>query len=340
MKLSGREASRFIDAPDAGVAACLLYGADSVGVSLKRRRLVEALIGPTGADEMRLTVLNGADMRRDPAALSDATKATGFFPGPRAVVVEAASDANTAAIVAALEDWKSGDAVVVIAAGTLTTRSSLRKALEASKKAVAIGIYADAPRRDEIEAMLARGNLPHCEPDALADLELLAQTLGPGELEKLIEKLSLYLHGATEAITSSDIAAVAPVSGDPDVQLLVELTVDGRTDALVRAFAALNTSASATSLTIAAARHFRLLLGAALHEGGIEAALSRASPPVFGPRRKKMAAQARRLPVETLEEALHQILEADVRLRSGRPVPALPLVERLFVRLAHMARRA
>ena len=76
---------------------------------------------------------------------------------------------------------------------------------------------------------------------------------------------------------------------------------------------------------------------ASLDPAGPDAALSRARPPVFGPRRARMAAQARAFGPARLERVLDQILEAELRLRSGRPTPGLALVERLFVRIARMA---
>jgi DNA polymerase III subunit delta len=51
-----------------------------------------------------------------------------------------------------------------------------------------------------------------------------------------------------------------------------------------------------------------------------------------------MAAQVRAFGPRKLETALGLILDAELRLRSGRPTPGLALVERLFVRLAHLAR--
>jgi DNA polymerase-3 subunit delta len=47
-----------------------------------------------------------------------------------------------------------------------------------------------------------------------------------------------------------------------------------------------------------------------------------------------MAAQARALGPEKLERALGLIVEAELTLRSSRPVPAAALAERLFVRIA------
>ena len=53
MKLAGRDAARFLARPDPAAAGMLLFGADAMRVALKRAALVEALIGPEGAAEMR-----------------------------------------------------------------------------------------------------------------------------------------------------------------------------------------------------------------------------------------------------------------------------------------------
>ena len=86
MKLAPRDANAFFSKPDPKRAGILIYGSDAMRVALKRQDLVAALIGPEGEAELRLTRIAGTDLRRDPAALLDATKAVGFFPGPRAVL--------------------------------------------------------------------------------------------------------------------------------------------------------------------------------------------------------------------------------------------------------------
>ena len=103
MKLSPREAPGYFARPDAGRTGLLIYGSDAMRVALRRQEVIAALVGPNGDDEMRLTRLAGADLRRDGAALVDAIKAVGVFPGPRVVFVEEASDAAAPAILAALD---------------------------------------------------------------------------------------------------------------------------------------------------------------------------------------------------------------------------------------------
>lgn len=338
MKLAGAEAARFLARPDPKAAGVLLHGPDAMRIAIRRQALVAALIGPDGPAEMRLTRMAAAELRRDPAALIDALKATGFFPGPRAVLVEDASEAQAAPILKALADWRAGDAALVVAAGELKATSSLRKGFEAARAAVAIAVYADPPGRAEIEASLARAGVT-ADRAGMADVEALARTLDPGDFAQFLEKLALYKRGDAAPISPEDIAAVAPPPPEAEVDGLLDLAAEGKPDGLAEAMLRLGGGASAaTSLVIAAGRRFRLLHMAACAAEGPEAALSRARPPVFGPRRARLADQARALGPARLETALGWILETDLSLRSTRPPPGLAAAERLLVRIATLRR--
>ena len=83
MKLSARDALAAIAKPDPKKTGVLIYGANAMRVALKRQQLIKGLIGPQGEEEMRLTRLQGGELRRDGAALNDAIKAVGFFPGSK-----------------------------------------------------------------------------------------------------------------------------------------------------------------------------------------------------------------------------------------------------------------
>ena len=338
MKLSGRDAARFFARPDAGLAGMLLYGADAMRVALRRAAPGEALIGPDGAAEMRLTRISGAEVRRDPAAVADAAKAVGFFPGRRVVLVDDATDATAPALRAALQDWRAGDAVLVVTAGALGGGSGLRKTFEAAKTAVAIGIYADPPGREEIEAALAGTGLALPDRETFADLEALAQGLDPGDFSQFLAKLALYKRGDAAPLSAEDIAACAPQAGEAEIDEVVALAADGSTGRLAVGFRRLGARVNPTGVTIAAGRYFRTLHAAACAADGPEAALARARPPVFGPRRARMAAQARALGAPELEKALTLIMDAELALRSGRPLPGPALVERLLVRIAMLRR--
>ena len=340
MKLAGREARHFLEWPDPDGAGVLLFGGDAMRVALKRQTLVAALIGPEGAAEMRLARIAAADLRRDPAALDDAVRGASFFPGPRAVVVEDAGDGLAELMRGALADWRAGDAQIVVTAGALKAGSPLRKVFEAARNAVAIGIYDDPPGREEIAAALAAAGLGNVDRAAMGDLEDLARGLGPGDFAQFLTKLALYKAGDPAPLKAEDMAACAPRATEADLDHLLDLVAEGQAGRLAVELRRAGTQGSApVKLVIDAGRRFRTLLAAAMAPDGPEAALARVRPPVFGPRRARLAAQARGFGAERLETALGLITETDLALRSGGAMPGLAMVERLFVRVAMLRPR-
>lgn len=228
MKLSARDAVRFFEKPDKSKAAVLLHGPDAMRIALKRKTLIDALTGPNADEEMRLTRLEAAVLRKDPAALADATKAVGFFPGLRVVLVESATDTTTKAVKAALEDWHAGDAIIVITAGQLNARSSLRKLVEGGRSSVAIGVYTDPPTREEIEAQLAAKGLKNMPPDTMRDIQTLAQELDPGDFAQTLEKLSLYKLSDTTPASPEDLLNCVPATHEVGLDVLVRHIAEGR----------------------------------------------------------------------------------------------------------------
>lgn len=335
MKLAGAQAKGFLAKPSEDVGAVLLYGADAMRVALQRQALVKALTGPNAEEEMRLTRLTGAELRKEPALALDALKAVGFFPGRRVVFVDQVTDGLTDVLAAALEDRAEGDATLVCTAGTLNARSKLRKLFEAAPRAVAIGIYDDPPGRDDIERALKAAGVANVPQPAMNDLITLARAVDPGELYQTIEKLGLYKHGDTSPVTGEDVAAVAPGTQDANIDDAAHLAAEGRTsDALVVLRRLAGQGVNPTTICIMATRHFQLLHAAATHPQGPDAALGRARPPVFGPRKDRLVREARRMGTANIEKALEQLLDTDLALRSTRRPPEMAAVERAFVRIS------
>jgi DNA polymerase-3 subunit delta len=318
MKLTPREARTFFDRPDPGAAGILIYGPDPMRIAFRRKALMTALLGPGAAEEMRLTQLEPGDLRRDPAALTDAMRASGFFPGPRAVLIDNAGDGLAAALRTALDDWAAGDAVLVVTAGALAARSALRKAFEAHPTARAAPVYADPPGRDEVLAILAGAGLGEPGAGVLTDLLAMAAGMDPGDFAQFAEKLAVYKLSDPAPVSAEDIAAVAPLTADTALDDAIDLVAEGQLQALVPVLRRLAAQGhSPVAMAIAAGRHFRRLLAAASDPGGPAAGLARAQPPVFGRRRDQMARQARVWGHDRLESALRDLVALDFSLRSG-----------------------
>ena len=335
MKLAPRDLPGFVARPDPRAGAMLLYGADAMRVALRRQDLLAALLGPNAAEEMRLTRIPAAELRRDPAQLGDALRAQGFFPGQRAVLVEDATDAAAPAITAALEDRTAGDAFLLVTAGALPPRSALRKLFEAHRTALAAAVYEDAPGRDEIARTLKAAGLDDVAGEAMHALTGMAQALDPGDFRQTVEKLALYMLDADAPASADDVAAIAPASGEAVLDRVVDSVADGARDQVAAALPRLAAQGVApTSVCIALQRHFSALHAAAAHPEGASKGLAAMRPPVFGPRRDAMQRQLRAWNARALEDALRQIMDADLALRSTRPPPARAHVERLMIRLA------
>lgn len=339
MNLKGAEIARYLARPDPSRPALLIWGQDAMRVALKRQAAVAALTGPDAEAEMRLTRIAGAELRKDAALLLDAVKAVGFFPGPRVVLVDDATDACAPALAAALQEWAPGDAVIVVAAGNLARTSGLRKLVEGHRAAVAAPVYDDPPGEDEIARWLAEAGLREVPRDAMRELVLLARALDPGDLRQTVEKIALYKWNDPAPLTPAEVAAMAPATLDAEVDALLDIVADGR----AREFGPLMLRIEAqgttpVTLAIAALRHFRALHAAAVDPSGPQAGLSRLRPPVFGPRRDRMARQASDWGMRALEEAVHLLIETDLTLRSSSRAPAMALVERALIRLAMMPR--
>ena len=129
MLLKGAEIARYLARPDPSRPGLLIYGQDPMRVAMKRAEAVKALVGERADEEMRLTRMAGAGLKKDPAQLIDAVREVGFFPGPRVVLVDDAPDSAADAVRTALEGWRAGDALLAVHSSTLPARSAHENAL-------------------------------------------------------------------------------------------------------------------------------------------------------------------------------------------------------------------
>lgn len=339
MKLTGVAASRYFAKPEPDRAGLLIFGADAMRVALKRQEVIAVLVGPEGEAEMRLARIPGGEARKDPALVMDALKAQGFFPGPRVAFVEEATDALAPVIAAALKDWRKGDASLIVTAGNLTKASSLKKLFEDHPNAYAAGIYDDPPSREEIEAVLRKAGLKDLPGPTMADLMALSRELDPGDFRQTIEKIALYKWGDASPLTSDEVAMMAPLTIEAEVDDVLNAVADwqaGTVGLLLRRLE--GQGVGPVTLCIAALRHFRALHAAASDPGGPSTGLARMRPPVFGARRDRMLKQAQAWGMRNLEKALQHLIETDLTLRSTSRAPAMAVIERALIRLAMMNR--
>lgn len=337
MKLQGAEAKRYFSRPDPTKAALVIFGEDAMRVALKRAEAVLALAGREAEAEMRLTRLAAADLRKDGAALLDAVKAVGFFPGPRVVVVDDATDGLAPLIEGALKAWKLGDANIVVAAGNLTGKSALKTMAEKHPSAICIGLYDDPPTREEIEEELRRAGLSHIPPDALSELQTLSKLLEPGDFRQTLEKIALYKFQDPSPLTPHEIAALAPATIETEAEDLIDMVAEGQMAAIGPLMRRLEGQGVApVTLAITAMRHFQTLHMMATHPEGPAQGFAQARG--FFKRRDRMMRQAQNWGTRQTERALAILVDTDMVLRSSSKAPLMAVMERALIRIARKDR--
>lgn len=331
MKISPAQADRFVASPDAELRAVLLYGPDGGLVRERADRLARSVVDDL-SDPFRVAELTAANVADDPARLADEMAALSLTGGRRVVRLRDAGD-GLADTLAALLDGATGDALLVIDAGELGPRSSLRKLCEASALAAALPCYKDDARSLSavIRESLSAAGLD-AAPEAIA---FLAGRLGDDRqtTRRELEKLVLYMgNGGTAGsecrVTIEDAMACVGDNAEMALDDLAFAVAEGDARGLERVLArSQQQGLSPIAILRATAGHFqRLHLVSGLARQGVPPAeaIKRLRPPVFWKLAERFKAQVVAWPAAKLARALERLLDAEVACkRSGAPQDAL-----------------
>ena len=142
MKLQAAAVESFLKAPDKKYRAALIYGPDE-GQVRERAQILARRIVEDPADPFRIAQLTPEQVNSDPAALLDEVNALSLMGGRRLVLLRGASDKAGPACTALAADESQSDSFVIVEAGDLSPRSSLRKLFEGNARLAAIACYVD-----------------------------------------------------------------------------------------------------------------------------------------------------------------------------------------------------
>ncbi len=322
MKLPLARIERFLDAPDPGMRAVLLFGPDA-GLVRERADRLAAAIAPDRHDPFRIAALAAEALAADPARLNDEAQALSLVPGRRVVRVREAGDAVGALFDRFLKDPPPGDSLVVVEAGDLPARSSLRRAFESARAAASIGCYADG--RAELGALVRAVMGARRITVTSEAMEYLIDRLGGDRLlsRQELDKLALYAGDGGKL----DYEAASAMVGDSaaiTVEDAVFAAAEGDLARLDRALGrAFDEGEAPVGVLRAALRHFqRLHLASVRLAAGArpEEAIERLRPPVFFKLRERFQGQLRRWPAARAAAALEALTEAERNAkRTGLP---------------------
>lgn len=303
---------RFVQRPDPGITAVLVYGPDR-GLVSERTRSLLAKYASNADDPFEVSILDETDIAKSPSLLIDELNAIAFGSPRRTVLVRSGSAPPPSNLADVLAAPRQG--VLLVEAGDLKPGSAARKAFEAAKDAAALPCYADSPGT---LSGLITSSLGQMQQTINADaMDALRSRLGADRLSSRaeIEKLMLYA-GAGAHITIDDVDAATADAGEVTLDALVDAIGEGRAGkaelAHERATQAGMAPAQILSATI---RHFLRLHECAVgYESGnsIDRVIGGLRPPVHFKRKDSFARQLRRWPEQTVRQALTHLAEAEI----------------------------
>jgi DNA polymerase-3 subunit delta len=337
MKLPPARIAGFLKSPDGGMRAVLIYGPDS-GLVKERAEQIARAICPDLGDAFRVAELDADDLAHDPARLNDEAASLSLMGGRRLVRVHDAGDGVGPTFDRFFKDPPPGDAFIVVAAGDLPPRSSLRRAFEAAKIAAAIPCYLDGPR--ELGELAREIFAAHKITARSEAMQYLIAHLGGdrGVSRQELEKLALYVGdgGTVDEATALDaVGDTAELTMDEAVFAAAEGDAAQLERALNRAF---GEGAQPVSLIRAELRHFQRLhlAGARQAAGKSEEEALKFRPPLFFKLVDRFRRQLRLWPPARAEAAMMALNQAEARMKTTG-LPAETICREALMKLARSA---
>lgn len=326
MKLSFRDIEPFVKSPNPAARVVLVYGPDD-GLMRERAKTIGMSVVEDFNDPFNVAVLSTEELAADPARLSDEAGAISMMGGDRLIRVENAADKLTPLIKEYLEN-ASDSALVVLEAGELGPRSSLRQLCEKAKNAAALPCYVEDERdlsrliRDSMQDANLR-----IEPDAVT--WLAANISGNRQKARMeIEKLITYKGSEQTPISLGDVQACCGEAGVKSFDNLIYYVAGNRSIDAMRTYQSLiEEDVPFIAILRALQNHFRRLHMTKSHlQNGenMDAAMKRLSPPVFFKQADAFKSQVSRWSLPALEATLSKLMSLEASCKqTGMPAETL-----------------
>lgn len=341
MRLKAGDIRAFMRAAKPPSAAVLIYGPDEGLVRERGEMLAKKIVSDLN-DAFLVTDVSDADVRSEPSTLADAIGSMSLMGGERVVRLRPGTDGVSKHVEAALADLRPADETdvwLIIEAGDLTPRSSLRKLFETSKVHAALPCYVEegAALEDLIRGLVkAEG----CTLSSDA-MPLLLERLGGdrGLVRREIEKLGLFAGPGAE-VSADDVRTIVVGSDEAKLDGLVDAALSGdmrKADMeLQKAFVSGAAAPQIIRMLTNQMKTLHLVAGLTDRSGNVSDAIKSLRPPVRWPRDKTLMRQANLWSRASAERALTLLERADADCKTSA-LPAEAICGRVVLSLTRQA---
>lgn len=326
MKLTWKQIEPFLKNPDTKARVILVYGPDNGLVRERAKNLAKTIVSDLD-DPFNVANLSNDILAEDPARLSDEANAMSMMGGARLIRIENGSDKLTPLIKSYLEN-PSLENLVIIEAGEMGARSSLRGACEKAKNAAALPCYVEDERgvSNLIREMLSGAGY-RINGDALHSLS--SNIMGDrmrarGEIEKLIT----YMGSEEKNVRLEDVRASCGDTGTASLDDLIYAVGGSNPKGAMSAYTRLVGEGVPEIVILRTLQnHFRRLhyTNAMIKEGkSLEQAVKSLQPPIFFKFAEPFKAQLAKWRGAKLDMVMEKLAALEAQTKTtGAPVQTL-----------------
>lgn len=335
MKIAPRDQSQFAKSPPAYLCGAIIYGPNAPQIAQIGNDIAKTVVDDLN-DPFNVITLTPSDLTGNPTLIADELFSQSLMGGRRLIRIKSASDKITTAVQNAIEDVGDCPNFLLIEAGALTPRSSLRKLGEKSKN---LGILACYEDDDKSLSIYIQRQLTMAEfhPDRDVASYLAHQLSGNRSLaDRMIEKIITY-KGDDKTVTLDDAKNCASDPSETSLDAAVQAALNGQQSQLEEALQIL--WAEGTSpigiIRVSQGQLYRLRKVQTAISGGapMDQALKTLRPPLFFKTKPAFMQQLRRWDLKRIDRGLSALLRLEVQCKKTG-IPDTALTHRVLASLA------
>lgn len=342
MKIAPKNIESFVKKPSAETLAVLLYGPDE-GLVRERLGTLTKNVVPDLQDPFNITEFSGDQLSDNPARLMDEALSISMLGGRRVIRVRDCGDKITSTVKDVLAALKPGDNLVLLEAGELPPRSTLRALFENAENAAAIPCYVEDERdigRVIGDALKTAGYaIPSEAVIYMANNVIGDRAIARSEVEKLIT----YMGAGNKNISLDDVIACVGNSAALSLDDLAKHVVSGQFAEAERILAhVLSEGLPAVTVLRNLQNYFMRLhiTKSRLQKGeSTEEALRKLRPPLFFKVKPAFEFQLMSWSLNQMEQALALLSSVEARCKQTANDPHT-LCSRAILSLSQMGAKA